>query len=267
MTESKHPYTFVYQTICEANNKSYIGVHTTSDLDDGYIGCGIFKPSDAWRPKYLFHRAVRKYGYASFKRHILSFYDTYKEAMDEERFVVDKSWVINKLNYNTALGGNGGMMYGLSEEEKKKVYAKVSKSNTGKKRTKEFCERLSKLKTGVPLSESHVAALVKNNARYWTGKKRSEEVKQRLSEVHKGKKITEEHKKIISMSNKGKPSHHAKVVYKCDINDNIIESYTSIYDTALKTGIPKSTIHIWVHNKKIKNGMYFKYKEEVNSGR
>ena len=66
-----------------------------------------------------------------------------KEALDEERFIVNESWVKGGNNYNTALGGNAGMIYGLSEEQKKEIYIKVGKANKGKKRSKEFCEKLS----------------------------------------------------------------------------------------------------------------------------
>jgi len=99
---SSHPYIFVYQTINEVNGKSYVGVHSTSDINDGYIGCGVFTQSDA-RRGLLFHKAVRKYGYKYFRRYILSFYDTYQEALEEEKFIVNKKWVKENLNYNTAL--------------------------------------------------------------------------------------------------------------------------------------------------------------------
>ena len=34
----------VYLTLCTANNKIYIGVHQTKDVNvfDGYIGCGVY---------------------------------------------------------------------------------------------------------------------------------------------------------------------------------------------------------------------------------
>jgi hypothetical protein len=117
---SSNSYIFVYQTICEVNNKSYIGVHKTENIDDGYIGCGVYSRSDAEFSKrpLFFHRAVKKHGYNSFRRYILSFYDTYEEALEEEKYLVDEEWVKNKNNYNTAVGGRGSTTKWMSEEEK-----------------------------------------------------------------------------------------------------------------------------------------------------
>lgn len=269
MTESKHPYTFVYQTTCEANNKSYIGVHTTSNLNDGYIGCGIFKPSDAHRSKLLLHRAVRKYGYTSFKRYILSFYDTYKEAMNEEKYIVDKLWVKSNENYNTALGGNGGMIYGLSEEEKIIIYKKVSESNTGKKRTKEFCEHLSKVKRGVPLSMKHRAALSQKNARYWQGKKRSPESIEKTATAKRGKPLSVELRKKMSKAKKGKEySNNQRAILVFDLNNIFIKEYQSARAAGRELNILFTSIqnNMAGRTKVCKNKYIFKYKEEVFNG-
>jgi hypothetical protein len=68
----------------------------------------------------LFHKAVNKYGYTSFRRYILSFYDTYEEALEEEKYIVNEEWVKNKLNYNTALGGRGNTTKWMDDERKAK---------------------------------------------------------------------------------------------------------------------------------------------------
>jgi len=112
-------YIYVYQTVCEPNGKTYIGVHSTNNINDGYIGCGVYSQKDAKR-QMLFHKAVNKYGYTSFRRYILSFYDTYEEALEEEKYIVNEEWVKNKLNYNTALGGRGNTTKWMDDERKAK---------------------------------------------------------------------------------------------------------------------------------------------------
>lgn len=116
-----HKYIFVYQTVCETNGKTYVGVHSTNNIDDGYIGCGIYCFGSA-KGKQRFHRAVRKYGYTAFRRYILSFYDTYDEALEEEKYIVNESWAKDSSNYNTALGGKGYMFAHLSKEEISDLY-------------------------------------------------------------------------------------------------------------------------------------------------
>ena len=61
----------VYITINLCNGKFYIGVHRTNpNTFDGYIGCGIYRASQATKD-YTLHKAVRKYGYENFKRTIM----------------------------------------------------------------------------------------------------------------------------------------------------------------------------------------------------
>lgn len=103
-------YIYVYQTINLINNKTYIGVHSTNVLKDGYIGCGVKGNGSAKTQirhgrKYPFILAVNKYGYKNFKKEILSFYDNLDDAYEEESFLVDYKYVKLKTNYNVSLGG------------------------------------------------------------------------------------------------------------------------------------------------------------------
>lgn len=97
-------YNFVYQTKNLINNKLYIGVHKTDKLNDGYIGCGVSIKSPK-QNNTPFQKAVQKYGKENFKLEILSFYDTYEECLEEEKFLVDILWVKDKNNYNVTTGG------------------------------------------------------------------------------------------------------------------------------------------------------------------
>lgn len=99
----------VYITINLCNGKFYIGVHRTNPkVFDGYIGDGIYRKTQATK-NYVFHRAVRKYGYENFKRNTLAIFpDTKqgrKEAFALESILVNENTLKNKNCYNTALGG------------------------------------------------------------------------------------------------------------------------------------------------------------------
>jgi hypothetical protein len=103
-------YNFTYQTKNTLNGKTYIGVHSTNNINDGYIGNGIKSKASCDSQikrgnSNKFVRAVNKYGYSNFKMEVLCFFDTIEEAYEEESIIVNTDWVINEGNYNTALGG------------------------------------------------------------------------------------------------------------------------------------------------------------------
>ena len=102
----------VYITINRCNGKFYIGVHKTNpDVFDGYIGCGIYRQSDA-NKKYPFHKAVKKYGYNNFIRTILAIFpddeNGKRDAYNLESTIVNEHMIKSKYTYNIALGGHGG---------------------------------------------------------------------------------------------------------------------------------------------------------------
>jgi hypothetical protein len=85
---------FTYQTKNLYNNKTYVGVHSTNNINDRYLGSGI-----------KLNKAIKKYGRHNFKREILSFFDTLEEAYLEESFIINQEWVNNPNNYNVTIGG------------------------------------------------------------------------------------------------------------------------------------------------------------------
>ena len=98
----------VYITINLCNGKFYIGVHRTNpNTFDGYIGCGIYRVSQATKD-YVLHKAVRKYGYENFKRTIIKIFpdneEGRKQAFELEAILVNETLLKSKSTYNTALG-------------------------------------------------------------------------------------------------------------------------------------------------------------------
>ena len=93
-------YHFTYQTKNMLNEMTYIGVHSTTDLNDGYLGSG-----------YALLNAINKYGKENFRSIPLCYFDTREEADIEEAYLVNESWVKLRGNYNIALGGGGGRIF------------------------------------------------------------------------------------------------------------------------------------------------------------
>lgn len=91
---------YLYQITNLINNKIYVGVHKTDNIDDSYMGSGK-----------IINRAIKKYGIENFKKEILEFYDTYKEALAREAEIVTDEFLLREDVYNLRRGGQGGFDY------------------------------------------------------------------------------------------------------------------------------------------------------------
>lgn len=112
----------VYITINTYNSKFYIGVHKTNpETFDGYIGCGIYRESQASKD-IPFHKAVKKYGYNAFKRTIIQIFPDTDEGRTQayqlEQEIVNSTLLKSKNCYNVSVGGFGS----INMESKKSVY-------------------------------------------------------------------------------------------------------------------------------------------------
>jgi hypothetical protein len=87
----------LYKTTNKINGKFYIGVHQTSNINDGYIGSGN-----------LLKAAVAKYGVENFEREVLQIFKNKKDAFLKEKELVTEELVKNKDCYNIKEGGRGG---------------------------------------------------------------------------------------------------------------------------------------------------------------
>lgn len=106
----KHPrqYHYLYKTTNEINGKIYIGIHSTNNLEDGYLGSG----------RHL-RAAISKYGKENFHKEILEFFPTLDAALERERSVVTSEFCSRDDTYNIAVGGwcGGSLIAGKTEEE------------------------------------------------------------------------------------------------------------------------------------------------------
>ena len=98
----------LYKTTNLVNNNTYIGIHKTNNLDDGYLGSG-----------YALKLALKKYGKENFKREILEFFNSYDELLEKERIIVNDDYIKDDNNYNLKTGGQSSGI--LSDESKKKI--------------------------------------------------------------------------------------------------------------------------------------------------
>lgn len=105
MSDFKHY--IVYKTTNIVNEKIYIGIHATNDLDDGYLGSGT-----------KFKRSLRHYGKDKFKRDVLHDFDNSHDMLVKESELVTKEFVKRKDTYNLVLGGTSWASGMLAAKDK-----------------------------------------------------------------------------------------------------------------------------------------------------
>lgn len=108
-TKKERKYHYFYKIINTINNHFYYGIHSTDNLDDGYMGSGS-------RLNY----AYKKYGIENFTKEILKFFDNRKECSDYEAEVVNEVLIEDPNCYNIILGGDNGPVLGTAIVKDKK---------------------------------------------------------------------------------------------------------------------------------------------------
>lgn len=88
-------YHYFYKITNTINNHFYYGIHSTNDLNDGYMGSGS-------RLKI----AIKKYGIENFNKEIIKFFNNRKELAKYEAEIVTESLVHDPNCYNMIVGGD-----------------------------------------------------------------------------------------------------------------------------------------------------------------
>ncbi len=102
----------IYKTICLATGRWYIGMHSTNDLHDGYIGSG-----------QVLWRSIKKYGKEQHKCEILEHLPDRKSLALREEQILSTELRSDPLCMNVAPGGIGHHpgWYTTSESTKQKL--------------------------------------------------------------------------------------------------------------------------------------------------
>lgn len=107
-------YHFIYKTTNLLNDKYYVGMHSTNNLKDDYLGSGL-----------RLRRSIRKYGIENFKLEILEFLSDRVSLVEREKQLVNQSLLKDEMCMNLKPGGTGGF---CNDTHKKKYHAAGGKA-------------------------------------------------------------------------------------------------------------------------------------------
>jgi hypothetical protein len=113
---------YIYKITCNVTGRYYIGMHSTSNLEDGYFGSGK-------RLKY----SIQKHGLENHVKEILEFLENKESLINKEIQLVNTALLNDPMCMNLKPGGSGG----FCNEIHKKNYI-MAGSVAGLKRIREL---------------------------------------------------------------------------------------------------------------------------------
>lgn len=172
MPRKEKQYHYLYKTTNLINNKFYVGMHSTDNLEDEYLGSGK-------RLRY----SIRKYGKENFIKEILSFFKDREELIVAEIDMVNDELIKNEHCMNIMNGGKGGYVNEEVQFKRSQAGGLKRAQNLTRERIKEISSlagNISKIKK--------VGIFDINFIKYdWNGKQHTEETKNKISQSLKNK--------------------------------------------------------------------------------
>ncbi len=186
MARKAHNIHYIYKITCNVTGKYYIGMHSTSNLYDGYMGSGK-------RLRF----SIRYHGKENHIKEILEYYESREELAKREREIVNLELIKEDLCLNLCVGGDGGR--GFTSDEAKK--GRVATDNRLLEKYGPNFRTIINLKYHNSMTEDEKIVFGKKirdgqqkngyDNKSFEGKTHSEESKQLMSESSKGNGIGE----------------------------------------------------------------------------
>ena len=166
-------YHFIYKTTCTVTGKFYVGMHSTDNIEDGYLGSG----------KILGY-SRNKYGDENHQIERLEFVSSRDELKQREKEIVNEELLKNPLNINLKFGGEGGSILGWVLTPSQRL---SFSSLGGKACLEKHASKMGK-KGGLAVAQKIRMGLM---IPQFTGKQHSEETKLKISASMQGKQFAE----------------------------------------------------------------------------
>jgi hypothetical protein len=177
MSQKQKKYHFIYKTTDTRNGNFYIGMHSTENLKDGYVGSGT-------RLKHLIH----KHGKEIFNMEILEFLPNRESLKQREIEIVNSDLLLEDKCMNLKPGGYGGFN---NKEHMMKVSKAGNKGFLEKMQDEDYRKEFSK-KLSVANKKQYLDGKREKKRFYdWNGKNHTDESKQKMSDIKKGTGVGE----------------------------------------------------------------------------
>jgi hypothetical protein len=159
----RRKFHYIYKTTCIITERFYIGMHSTDNLEDGYVGSG----------KRLWH-SINKHGKENHVCEILEFLPDRKSLVEREKEIVNIEMLNEELCMNLKLGGDGGCTREVQKTRSSaggKAFSKMVKTNPDALNNLRQIARLNIKKANYPGRDYNT----------FGGKSHTEETKQLMS--------------------------------------------------------------------------------------
>lgn len=167
MSRPQKKYHYIYKTTCKITGKFYIGMHSTDNLDDGYLGSG----------KILGY-SRKKYGDENHIREIIEMLPSREILKTREKDIVNEELLTDPLNINLKYGGDGGWDHVLNSSKRQEIQKR--RSSAGGKVGGKVTGKINGVNA---LAKARIDG--KNSFDNFTGKKHTEETKRKMSATKK----------------------------------------------------------------------------------
>lgn len=170
MARKEKRYHFIYKTTNILTGRYYYGMHSTDNLNDGYLGSGK-------RLRY----SINKYGKRNHIKVIFEYCSDRKSLIEREKEIINLNEIAKEDCMNLMVGGKGGF-----------ISLEAAKGGREALKIKFGCEYDNKMKEwsskgGISSYQKNGSNLMKNNNRFdWKGKKHKSETRMKMSETSKG---------------------------------------------------------------------------------
>lgn len=203
---SRRKYHFVYKTTCLVTGRYYIGLHSTDDLEDVYLGSGV-----------RLGRSIAKHGKENHKREILEMFESREAASEGEKRLITPAMLKDQECLNCGPGGLGATDRPATKEETRQKLSEASKNYV---RTKEWYEKVVATRKANG-TNTHTEETKRRLSEIQTGKVLSEEHKLKIADSLKGHEVSEETRKNLSKALKGNPKLQGSKVFSEEHKESI----------------------------------------------